>query len=185
MKLLFSYGGNNPLDRVMEAQKLLSLLESIFRSPTTASIFMYLLDRGAATPWLIQVNLEIPEASVYRGLKRLRSMELVTPEMRIRKTRSSKGGPRPTVWALLTADKDDVAEAIRDHNRALSPNYRVAEKIVQALLPEIQIPEGITFKMLFFKAGNKLDKSMSNQRIRDISEISAIILREKGIKVWQ
>ena len=185
MKLLLSYENNNPLDRVREAQRLLSFLESIFKSPTTGAVFMYLLDRGAATPWLLQVNLEIPEATTYQVLKRLRRMKLITPEMRIRKSRYSKGGPRPTVWALLTATKEDVAEAIRDHNRALSPNYRVAEEFVQSLLPEIQIPEGITYKMLFFKAGNKLDKSMSNQRIRDVTELSAVILREKGIKVWR
>jgi len=182
MRLLLSNESINPLDRVKEAQRLLSFIESIFKSGSTGAVFMYLLDRGAATAWLLQVNLELNEATVYRSLKRLRAMGLVTPEWRIPKQKRSRGGPRPMVWALLDASIEDVAHAARDHQRALSPNYRVAEELVQQLLPEC-IQKEITYTKIMKEAGNKL--AGSNQRIRDISELASIILKENGIRVWR
>lgn len=182
MKLLLSYESINPLDRVREAQQLLSFIESIFSSSTTGAVFMYLLERGAATSWLLQVNLEIPEATTYQALKRLRRMQLITPELRITRKKYGKGGPRPVVWALLTATPEDVAVAARDHHRALSPNYRVAEELVQYLLEEF-VQEEITYRQILEHAKHKL--TMSTQRIRDVSELSAIILKEKGIRVWR
>ena len=177
MKLLLSES-DMPLDRARESQRLLHFFESIFKSGATGAIFMYLLNRGAATSWLLQVNLEIPEPTAYQALKRLRAMRLITPEMKITRKRYGKGGPRPIVWALLTATTDDIAYAIRDHHRTLSPNYRVAEEFMQSLLPEIQ--DKITYKMLLLKA-QKLD--MSKKRILEVSELTAIILKEKGISV--
>lgn len=182
MKLLFYNENNLPLDRVREAQQLFSLLHSIFKSETTGAVFMYLLDRGAATSWVLQVNLEIPEATVYQALRRLRRMELITPEYRIPKGRLEKGGPKAMVWALLTATPENVADAARDHRRALSPNYRVAEEFVQYLLEEC-IQDDITERQILEHAKHKL--TMNSQRIRDVTELSATILREKGIKVWR
>lgn len=182
MKLLLYNEGTNPLDRVQEAQRLLSYLESIFSSGSTGAVFLYLLDRGAATSWLIQVDLEIPEQTVFKVLKRLRALELITPEWRVPKSMHSKGGPRPIVWALLDSSTEDVARAARDHQRAMSPNYRVAEKFVQYLLKDF-VRDEITYREILQHAKGKLD--MSTQRIRDVSELTAVILKEKGIKVWR
>jgi len=182
MRLLLLSNSDNPLDRVREAQRILSFIQRIFKSGTTGAVFLYLLDRGAATSWLLQVNLEIPEPTAYQALKRLRTMGLITPETRIPKQRYSKGGPRPMVWALLDASTEDVARAARDHQRAQSPNYRVAEEFVQYLLEDC-IRDEITYQQILLKAKHKL--TMSTQRIRDVSELSAIILKEKGIRVWR
>lgn len=183
MRLLLSNEMNMPLDRVREAQRLLSFIESIFKSSATGAVFLYLLDRGAATSWLLQVDLEIPEATAYRALKRLRSMGLITPEWRITTKRKEKGGPRPTVWALLDAHKNDVALAARDHHRARSPNYRVAEGFVQYLLEECIHNKETTYKRILEHAIARLD--ISTQRARDVSELAANILLEQGIKVWR
>lgn len=182
MKLLLYNESIMPLDRVREAQRLLSFIESIFKSGSTGEVFLYLLDRGAATSWLIQVDLEIPEPTAYRALKRLRAMGLVTPEWRIPKEKKSGGGPRPMVWALLDSSKEDVARAVRDHRRALSPNYRVAEEFVQYLIKDF-IRDDITKTRMREIARIKLD--MSIQRTLDVVELAATILTEKGIKVWR
>jgi len=182
MKLLSYNDSTNPLDRARHSQRILSFLGSIFKSPATGKVFMYLLGRGAATAWLCQVDLELPEATVYRVLKRLRAMDLVTPEWRIPREKHSRGGPRVLVWALLDSESDDVARAARDHQRALSPNYRVAEEFVQHLLTD-GILEEITYKQILQEAKQKL--TMSTQRLRDVSELTATILKEKGIKVWR
>ncbi len=182
MKLILYNESINPLDRVREAQRLLSFLESIFKSPATGKVFFYLLGRGAATSWLIQVDLGLPEATTFRALKMLRAMELITPEWRIPKSKHSPSGPRPLVWALLGSSKEDVARAARDHQRAMSPNYRVAEDFVQYLLEDF-VRDEITYKEILQHAKGKLE--MSTQRIRDISQLAATILTEKGIKVWR
>ena len=161
---------------------MLSFLESIFSSGSTGAVFMYLLERGAATSWLIQVDLELPEPTVYRVLKKLRVMELITPESRVPKSMHSPSGPRPLIWALLASSTEDVARAARDHQRAMSPNYRVAEKFVQYLLEEC-IHEEIDYKQILQEAKHKL--TMSTQRIMDVSQLAATILKEKGIKVWR
>ncbi len=144
---------------------------------------MYLLDRGATTSWLLQVDLEIPEATAYRTLKRLRALELITPEWKIPNSKNSRGGPRPHVWALLDSTSEDVARAARDHQRALTPYYRVAEDFVQYLLEECYIRDEITYMQLMKEAKLKLD--MPNQTIRSVSQLAATILSERGIKVWR
>ena len=182
MKLLSYNDSTNPLDKARDAQRILSFLEGIFKSPATGKVFMYLLGRGAATSWLIQVDLELPEATTYRVLKKLRAMGLVTPEWKVPKSKHSRGGPRVLVWALLDSHAEDVARAARDHQRAQSPNYRVAEEFVQHLLTDV-IKDEITYKQILQEARDNL--TISTQRIRDVSELAATILHEKGIKVWR
>jgi len=182
MKLLSYNDSTNPLNKARDAQRILSFLEGIFKSPATGKVFMYLLGRGAATSWLIQVDLELPEATTYRVLKKLRAMGLVTPEWKIPKSKHSRGGPRVRVWALLDSHAEDVGRAARDHQRALSPNYRVAEDFVQHLLTDV-IKDEVTYKQILQEARGQLD--LSTQRIRDVSEITAVILKEQGIKVWR
>jgi len=118
MRLLLNK--DEPLDRIREARRLFLFFDRIFKSGATGEVFMYLLGRGATTAWLLQVNLKIPEATVYQALKRLRAMELITPEYRIPKGKFDKAGPRPMVWALLTATPEDVAWAARDHRKVLT-----------------------------------------------------------------
>jgi len=122
MRLLLD--NDEPLDRIRESRQLFSFFDHIFRSGATGKVFMHLLSRGATTAWLLQVDLEIPEATVYQALKRLRTMELITPEYRIPKGKHSRGGPRSVVWALLTATPEEVAWAARDHRRVHSPSKK-------------------------------------------------------------
>ena len=109
---------DNPEDRKRDSQSVLFFIQRIFTSKVTGAVFMYFLVHGATTAWLLQVNLRIPEASVYRALKRLRALGIVTPEMRIPKQRHSQGGPRTVVWSLIDSHIDDVARAVRDHEKA-------------------------------------------------------------------
>jgi len=185
MKLLFYNESTNSLDRVREARKILSLIESIFNSGSTGEVLLYLLDRGAATAWLLQVDLELPEATVYRTLKRLRSMDLVVDAIKVHNIKGSRGGPRPIVWALQGAHTEDVARAMRDHHRALSPKYRVAEQFVQTVIEpylkrNTQV-NGIDYKQIF----NFVSEEETPFHIGDIAELAATILHDQGVKVWR
>jgi len=185
MKLLFSYGENNLSQRAVAVQELVAFLESIMKSPATSDIFFYFLEHGAATAWLLQVDLTQPEASVYRALKNLRKMDILVDALKISRQRGSRGGPRPTVWALQGADAADVAAAIRKHYRSLSPKYRVAEELVQTVIQEHlernTHVDGITHRTILGIIRGQAEP----YHTRDIADLAATILREQGIKVWR
>ncbi|GAG36338.1 unnamed protein product, partial [marine sediment metagenome] len=88
--------------------------------------------------------------------------------------------PRPEVFAIYGAHHEAIAKAIRIHARALSPKYRVAEKLIQAPLIQrgIELFNEVTFRDL---AAVAIETEIYNRR--DVLEIATTILREKGVKV--
>jgi len=185
IRLLLPDGENNLTKRVVVVRELVAFLENIIRSPATSEVFFYLLEHGAATAWLLQVDLRMSEASSYRALKRLRKMDLLIDATKIRHQRDTRGGPRPAVWALLGTPPEVIAAAIRKHQRALSPKYRVAEKFVQDILePHLNRDpsgRGITFNQIIRYSRGQT----APYRNRDIADLAVTILTMKGIKVWR
>lgn len=127
-----SSGEGNPIHGIVQAFKSLfkredasldivyehavrSKLRSIFGSGAVAEAFTYFCRHGAATAKTLQSELTMPEATAYRTLKQLRDLGFVEPALKVSKIRYSKGGPRPTVWALDGASPDEVADALRLH----------------------------------------------------------------------
>ena len=74
-------------------------------------VFTYFCLHGATTAWTLQNDLDMPEATAYRALKQLRSLKIVVPALKMSKTKRSKGGPRPTVWALEDTSLEEVTRA--------------------------------------------------------------------------
>lgn len=185
IRLLLPNGENNLTKRVVAVRELVAFLENIMRSAATSEVFFYLLEHGAATAWLLQVELQMPEATAYRALKKLRVMDIVVDAITIRHQTGARGGPRPTVWALQGTSPEVVAAAIRKHQRALSPKYRVAEKFVQDILePHLNRDpsgRGITFNQIIRYSRGQT----APYRNRDIADLAATILTMKGIKVWR
>ncbi|MBA7595655.1 hypothetical protein ES703_02620 [subsurface metagenome] len=99
---------------------VLSKLRSIFISEATARVFTYFCLHGTATTWMLQVELNMPESTVYRVIRRLRSLGVIVPALKLSKIKQSRGGPRPTVWAIENATPNEVHEARRTHYRMLS-----------------------------------------------------------------
>ncbi len=185
IRLLLPDGENNLTKRVVAVRELVAFLENIMRSAATSEVFFYFLEHGAATAWLLQVELQMSEASAYRALKRLRVMDIVVDAISIRHQTGARGGPPPTVWALLGTPPEVVAAAIRKHQRALSPKYRVAEKFVQDILePQLNRDpsgRGITYNQIIRYSRGQT----APYRNRDIADLAATILTMKGIKVWR
>ena len=101
---------------------ILSKLRSIFASEAISKVFTYFCLHGAATAWNLRNELDMPEATAYRALKQLRSLGFIVPAMKVSKIRQSRGGPRPTVWALEGASQEEVAKAyheIRESRRGV------------------------------------------------------------------
>ena len=163
---------------------MLSKIRSIFSSEAVSEVFTYFCLHGASTAWVVQCHLEMSEATTYRALKQLRSLKIIVPALKVGKSRKSKGGPRPTVWALEDTSPDDVAEALRLHYRLLSPNYRIAEKVAQTILDEFHEkgkPPEINYREIIIHI-KELKIPFTTP---DIADLAAQYLHEKGIKVWR
>ena len=125
----------------------------------------------------------MPEATVYRTIKRLRALGLVGPAVKVSKVQSSKGGPRPTVWALESASGDEVAAALKLHYRMLSPKYRVAENVAQTILDQYtqKGQREISYRDLV----SAIKEMNIPFKTPDIADLAAQYLGEKGLKVWR
>lgn len=186
MKLLLLSESTNPIKRAKHANKILSFIESIFSSHGTAEVFVYLLEHGAATAWTLQVDLQIPESTAYRALKRLRRLGLIDAAIKLHRLHDVRGGPRPTVWMLLGADVETVPLAINRHNRALSPNYRMAEEIAQSLLETWLVPKRLSeYHYRDLVVDVRRATELKGRNLIEITNMVATSLRGMDIKVWR
>lgn len=183
-KLLLTTRGSNSPNSIIYARTILSKIRSIFGNEATAEVFVYLCLHGAATAWILQCQLEKAESTTYRALKHLRSLEAIVPALKTSKTRDSKGGPRPTVWALEGASSEEVARALRLHYRLLSPKYRVAEEVAQSILEDYITPRQVT-EITYREIIIQVKELKIPFSAPDIADLAATYLHEKGIKVWR
>lgn len=183
-RLLLSKNITNYKLDIIYIYKILSLCENIFSNRSNSQVFAYLCLNGAATAWVLQNDLDMPEATVYRVLKILRSNKVVVPAIRVSKTKTAKGGPRPTVWALEGASKDEISKAVRLHYRMMSPKYRVAEEVAQTILDEYITPRQV-FEITYREIVIKVKELSIPFSTPDIADLTARYLHEKGIKVWR
>jgi len=77
--LILSSGGNNSELNIEHIRETLSTLSSLFSSHSLARVFVYLCHQRCCTAWMIQMETRLPESTVYRALRRLRSLGLIEP----------------------------------------------------------------------------------------------------------
>jgi DNA-binding IclR family transcriptional regulator len=87
----------------------------IATSEVTVKVLKYFIEHGAASSWVLQVKLKLPEASVYRALKELRRYDIIVEAMKASKKGRARGGPRPTIWGLWDAHHRKVYAALQLH----------------------------------------------------------------------
>jgi predicted transcriptional regulator len=183
-KLLLLNEKNDLATTLKNIQELMSFSEKIFSSSAVSEAFLYFCLHGASTAWVLQCELSMPEATVYRALKRLRAMGVVVPALKVSKVKRSKGGPRPTVWAIDSATPDEVSTALKHHYRMLSPKFRVAEEVAQTILDEYAekgMPHEINYRDIMVQV-RELKIPFKGP---DIADLAAQYLHERGIKVWR
>ncbi|MBN1683649.1 hypothetical protein JW865_08880 [Candidatus Bathyarchaeota archaeon] len=182
-KLLLLNEKNDLSTTLKNIQELLNFSENIFSSPAVAESFLYFCLHGAATAWVLQTELNMPEATVYRTIKRLRALNLISPAVKVAKIQSSKGGPRPTVWSLESASGDEIASALKHHYKLLSPKYRVAEEVAQTILDQYinKGKEEISYRDIV----QQIKDMKIPFKAPDIAELTAQYLGERGVKVWR
>jgi hypothetical protein len=82
-KLLLLNEKNDLATTLKNIQELMSFSEKIFSSSAVSEAFLYFCLHGSATAWVLQTELGMPEATVYRALKRLRAMGVVVPALKV------------------------------------------------------------------------------------------------------
>jgi predicted transcriptional regulator len=183
-QLLLLNENNNLATTLKNIQELLTFTEHVFSSPAVAEVFLYFCLHGASTAWILQNELSIPEATTYRALKRLRSLGIVVPALKVSKVKGSKGGPRPTVWSLDESSNEEVAKALRLHYRLLSPKFQVAETVAQTILDEY-ITKRKVDEISYREIVVQVKELRVPFRTPDIADLAATYLNERGIKVWR
>ena len=183
-KLLLLNEKNDLATTLKNIQELMNFSEKIFSSGSVSESFLYFCLHGAATAWVLQCELNMPEATVYRALKRLRAMGVVLPALKVSKVKRSKGGPRPTVWAIESASSDEVSNALKHHYRMLSPKFRVAEEVAQTILDDYMNRrniEEISYREILIR----VREMHIPFRTPDIAYLASQYLHEMGMKVWR
>jgi predicted transcriptional regulator len=183
-KLLLLNEKNDLATTLKNIQELMSFSEKIFSSSAVSEAFLYFCLHGASTAWVLQCELSMPEATVYRALKRLRAMGVVMPALKVSKVKRSKGGPRPTVWAIESATPEEVGTALKHHYRMLSPKFRVAEEVAQTILDEFA-EKGMPLEINYRDIMQQVRELKIPFKGPDIADLAAQYLHERGIKVWR
>ena len=183
-QIILRYDRINAKTALAYDMEILSACGRIFRSDAIAQAFLYLCRHGAATGWLLQVQLGFSETGAHRVLKKLKALGIVEPILKVPQRRMRRSGPMPTIWGLVGHCSDEeVARAMTLHYRALSPKYRAAERVAQTILDEFTEDRPMEVKyrdiMLRVKA-MKIPYSGP-----DVADLAAQYLHEKGIKIWR
>ncbi len=125
----------------------------------------------------------MPEATVYRCMKTLRSQGFLVPALKVSSGKRSKGGPRPVIWVMGKATPKQVKEALSVHNKMLSPKFRVAEKIANQIFAEYQ--EAGKQEINYSDIVRHIKKNRLPFKGSDIPELTARYLHAQGMKVWR
>jgi predicted transcriptional regulator len=183
-RLLLLNEGDNLGTTLKNIQELLSFSEKIFSSSAVAEAFLYFCLHGASTAWILQNELNMPEATVYRALKRLRTLKIIVPALKVSKMKNSKGGPRPTIWSLEESSTEEIARAMRLHYQMLSPKFRIAEEVAQTILDEYVSKRNVS-EISYKEIIIQVKELRIPFRTPDIAELAATYLHDKGVKVWR
>lgn len=138
---------------------------------------------GAATGWLLQVQLGFSENGAHRMLRKLKALGVVEPILKVPQRRMKRSGPMPKVWGLVGHCSDEeVTRAVTLHYRSLSPKYRAAEKVAQTILDEYG---GKATEIKYRNIVLRVRELKIPFKSPDIADLAAQYLHEKGIKVWR
>lgn len=165
---------------------LLRKLRHIASSRDAYEVFLYSLRRRAFTAKMAINELNITESNFYKVKDRLLDGGFIVEAMktpRMMKRRLSKGGPRPTIFAVEEYNPDDINKALQLHEAMCSKKFRTATRISQLLLEEYIEPTGV--KEIKYQTIASEYKKRFDRVDPDILDMTASYLHKVGVKVWR
>ncbi len=87
------------------------------------------------------------------------------------------------IWVIEGAKPKQVTEALSIHNKMLSPKFRMAENIANAILEEYK--EAGKLEIHYRDIAGYIRKNRLPFKGSDIPELVARYLHAQGMKVWR
>lgn len=175
---------DNIVEKKDRFERLFSLCKKIFSSNSVAKVFLYLCIYGATTAWVLQVELKLAEPTAYRALKQLRTLNIIKPAVKVPKKLDSKGGPRPTVWAIDGSTSEEISKALKLHIKTLSPKYRIAEEVAQTILDDY-LSKKASLEITYREIVLQIKRLKIPFNATDVADLAAKYLHERGIRIWR
>ena len=132
---LLSYDERVPFNPLKKIDELFSFFERVAKSKNRTAIMKYLLKNIASSPTCIRDDLLIPEASVYREIKKLEKwgyIEWVIPTSFNWKRKGYATG----IIALPIYKPEDLIEARNREIERIKPQAKMVQKAYQLILEE-------------------------------------------------
>ena len=157
-----------------------SFVEKICTSGVRKELFTRLLTIRASSASLLQRELRIPQASVYRELNNLIDLGLIE---RVLPRRDGVGRPY-AIYAIKGYSPEDIITALEKECKMRMPAYSSVKRIKQLIIEEYLEPRGV--------AEISWRDIVSESRARckgfyswDIAVLVARDLNLEGVKVWR
>ncbi|MFX0211959.1 MAG: hypothetical protein ACFFDT_38645 [Candidatus Hodarchaeota archaeon] len=162
-------------------------VDKIWGTDSIRKTFLYLCNHRAATQFMISKGTNLSIMSVSRAVNYLKKEKLIVEATKVRMA-YSKGGPRPSVWAVINYDPEDVKEACEKHARINTPAFSEANRITQFILDEFLAlkPEWLKKQIQYRDIIKIIRENSTNYQFSDMAQIVSEQLQvQHGVKIWR
>jgi len=156
-----------------------SFVEKICVSGVRREIFVRLLVVRASCALILQRDLKLSMASVYRELNSLIGLGLVE---RVMPRRAGVGRPY-TIYAVKGHRPEDVVEALHRAAATRSPVYSQVRNVTQFILEDYLEPRGLS-EISWREIVEETRTYCKGFYSRDVARLVARELSQVGVKVW-
>ena len=176
IKLIIYNNRSNLKLSTLELSEILQNYESIMANKGRRVVYFYFLNHVAATGGQIILDINMPEGSTYSHLKWLSSKGYIEGHGKI--TSYKKGGPKPVLYALPGASKEQLARVILKIRKSNQPMYSLVTELTQLLWEDVVDME-IQFQKILWLS----KKNGRGFHFLGIADLIAKELQTHGVKV--
>lgn len=176
-KLILYYLSNFLFLDPTQLKELLKNYESIMEKRGRRTVYFYFLENIAATGALIMAETGLSEPGAYGHMKWLYQNGFIEAHAKVRSLK--KGGPRPVLYSLPGASKEQLARAILKIRKSRTQSYKLVLELTQLIWEDIQDMETQMSKIVYLSR-----KHSSGFHFMDVAKLVARELKEKGVTIW-
>jgi len=159
-------------------EQIVALSETIFRSRNRAKIFLWLHENGAGCARKIHKETKINRTVIYRELEYLLLNNYIIAYQEV-KIYKNPGKP-PILYGLRGIDEETRLRAIEQTLKCYRKSYDTVDNVVQLCLEEVKFEEIQYNKIIWLSR-----QYCRGFDFKDIADMAARELNQKGIRVWR
>jgi predicted transcriptional regulator len=182
-QLLYSLGESNWHEGNLPLHQLISKMEAIFSAPGTLELYMYFMKEHASTAQVIIEDFGIKESTLYKRLKRLQNIGLISKIVKVRDG-SKKGGPHSTIYARHDYTPEDIQRASQKELQRSRVFFQISILAAQIILDDFVEKRGMTEISVRDVVIPVVKAQLRGGfRLGDIKDETCKILMEAGAKI--